>query len=724
MRSRPLAFAIIALTMACHDVRQPTAPTDAPKLISDGAHGGNKDFFFLPPLVSDPSKDPNFEAGQFNFTIGPSLSVEICLLQSSPVDASGNPVATDCVSGSPVKRFPAGTVTLQNPPDGFYQVIWHVAESNLDPSKFYRIRVLAEGSPTPFGVADVDPVLSMKELRNARTGEIIPLNENSTLPIKFRVEHEGGSTLCGTFATCTSKTITNSDPSGFQSVTLDGGAGSVAGASFPNGWLPPGGPQSVVVTIAQLTTAGGGSTTDPTPCHVGLALPQYRGCFRFTTAPALPVIDAETGAQFAQRVRVAVCYELDGQGGLEKFAELWSSGPNEPPHPLDDATDAGLLGADSRNCNTGPIITSTDANPLVQLASASWRRIKSGFGYVFGVKTAFAVDLGLGGFTDAFSNVGPVRTQELIARGPTVVSNVLPGTIVTDTGRVIGSDHHSTHSLATGIGGVPVTFTVTEGVAALRSLGSEAPLATSVTVVTNTLGIDATPSSGGGFAPVNVTAPNVPGTYHVVATAPALGSPVTFTITVVPPPVPTIDGVISAGEWTNATSYGPFTVNLPNGAQTTATLYLTNNANRIFGAFVFGDDLSANSYVIGALRMDENGNGVWDNEEDGLVVQQRIAGNKSDGFFDEFFSCNVEPCQGQNDNAWGGTNDGVTASTDSDIPTVIEFSKAINNADSRDATLTAGQTLRFLIFTNIGSSTSTLVGSPFPAEGWASYTVR
>jgi len=61
-------------------------------------------------------------------------------------------------------------------------VLWHTQESNLDVTKYYRIKVLIEGSTFPFGVADIDPVANMKEFKNARTGEVIPLNDDSTLP--------------------------------------------------------------------------------------------------------------------------------------------------------------------------------------------------------------------------------------------------------------------------------------------------------------------------------------------------------------------------------------------------------------------------------------------------------------------------------------------------------------------------------------------------------------
>jgi len=535
MNTRPLVIAALTLVMACEGTRPtaaPTAPIDPSKLISDGAHGGNIDFFFLPPMVSDPSTSANFEPGKFNPNLAPSLTVEICQLQTSPVDANGQPVVTDCVAGSPVKKFPAGTITLQNPPDGFYQVVWHVGDSNLDASKFYRIKVLVDGSTTPFGVADIDPVLNMSQLRNARTGEVIPLNENSTLPIKFRIEHGGGSTLCGTSTLCISTTVTNNNPSGFQNVTLDGGAGSIAGASFPNGWLPPGGPQSVVVTIAQISTLGGGSTTDPAPCHLGLALPQYKGCFKFTTTPALQPID-EGGDQFAQPVRVAVCYELDGTGGLEKFAELWSSGPNEPPHPLDDAPDAGLLGAVSRNCTTTPVVIgqSISANPFVRLATSGWQQVKRGVSQLLGVKTVYAVDLGLGGIATAFSNISPVRTQEIVTYTDANLT-LDGGTTTTSTARVIGSNHHATHAFTTGIGGVQVTFTLAPGNGSLLPIGGTGPGSNQVTITTNTNPIDGSPVSGGGFAPVNWTLPTTPGTYTLTANAASLGGPVTFTATV------------------------------------------------------------------------------------------------------------------------------------------------------------------------------------------------
>ena len=256
-RRRLYVLAALALVVACQDQKAPTAPTerkaplDPSKMISDGAHGGNPDFFFLPPMVANPVNSPNFEPGKFNATLAPSLSVDICQLTAAPVDANGLPVVTDCLLGQFVKRFPVGTVQLQaGTPEGFYQVIWHTQESNLDPSKYYRIKVMVQGSNTPFAVADIDPVLNMKEFKNVRTGEVIPLNDDSTLPIKFRIENAGGPTLCDGVALCTSAVVTNVN----QVVKVQGNAGPIAGVVVPDGWLPPGGPQSVIITIKSFNT--------------------------------------------------------------------------------------------------------------------------------------------------------------------------------------------------------------------------------------------------------------------------------------------------------------------------------------------------------------------------------------------------------------------------------------------------------------------------------------
>src|SRR5881397_4420883 len=45
-------------------------------LILDGAHDGDPDFFFLPPLVGSPVNDPHFDAGKFDATLTPTVEVD------------------------------------------------------------------------------------------------------------------------------------------------------------------------------------------------------------------------------------------------------------------------------------------------------------------------------------------------------------------------------------------------------------------------------------------------------------------------------------------------------------------------------------------------------------------------------------------------------------------------------------------------------------------------
>jgi hypothetical protein len=747
MRTRSLLQLLaLALVFGCYDHEPPTAVKvafDPSKIIGDGAHGGNPDFFFLPPLVPNPVNDPNFERGRFNNALQPNLAVEICELVPEPLNALPTP-DTHCVSGDPLKTFAPGTVrqvglpqnqpgwwTVHNlPADGFYFVLWDTQQSYLDLNKFYRIKVLVDigSSRVLLGVADVDPMSSMREWRHTLTGQVIQVIDDRLLPIPFRIEQ---GALCYHVAACTEAVVTNDNPTGdYQIVRVLDNSQPIAGALFPDGWLPPGGPQSVVVTISRVNTGvnNPAAGTQTMPCHANLPLQQFDGCFNFATFPRLQPINA-AGDQFQLPVTTAVCFTLvDNTADLrEPFVQLWASGPTEPAHRLVSVADALILTSPTaRNCNTAPpVIGANETNAMTRFASGGWQKLKGGLGRVLGVQTAYAVDLGLGGLTTRFSNIGPALTAE-IQRYTSTGLTLGPGATTTSTARIVGTQvHNNGGALNTGIGGLPVTFTVAAGNGTLRALGSEAAPATEVTVITNTNPINPeSPVSGGGFAPVNWTMPTTPGTYTLSANGPATGGPVTFTATVVAPTVVTIDGVLGAGEWTDASVFGPFTVNLPGGGSTTATLLLKNTSTQLLGALQFSQNLSGHNYVIAAVRMDGDANGSWDHGEDGFVVQQRIAGSRSDGFFDEFFSCNVSPCQGQLDTAWGGTNDGVTASTDGINPTVIEFAKGINNADPRDAVLTPGQILPFFLFTNIGVSTSTLVTSYYPATGWASYTVR
>jgi hypothetical protein len=747
MKVRLHTLVALALIVACQDTRQPTgpdAPSDPSKIISDGAHCSvvgivcNPNFFFMPPMVPLPLNNPNFELGKFDNTLRTGLRVEICeLAQTTGLPASDTPC-----NGAAIKTFAQGSVQVVNlplrqagwwtafglPADGFYYVLWDTRQSNLSVTKYYRIFVLADGMTTPLGIADVDPMASLREWKYTLTGQVIQLVDDVLLPITFRVEK---GALCTGGSACTSTVVTNGnvgDPP--QIVRVPGEFGAIAGASFPQGWLPAGGPQSVVVTIKRINTGINdvAAGTQSLPCHATLALQQFDGCFEFTTTPKL--VANANGDQFAKPVTVAVCYVLQDSyppDPREKFAELYASGVGEPPHPLTDVSDAAILTSPrARNCTQTPeVITQGNQSGLTRFASATLKSIKTGLNRAFGVKTAYAVDLGLGGISTAFSRIGPALSRHFQAASPQALGPFPPGVTTNATIRIVGQDHHNSDALPVGLSGLPVVFTITEGVGSVRPIDGESPAGTSITLTTNTHVIDGSATSGGGFAQVIWTMPSNPGTYHLVVTGAALDGPLTFTATVVAPVV-SIDGIIGAAEWADATVYGPYTVNLPDGAQTTATVYLKNNAQQLFGAVKFGEDLSNRDDVILALMMDLNANALWDNNEDGFTLHQRIGGASRNTFFDEYALCTpANGCNEAIDTQNGGTNDGSTASTDGGPVTSVEFVKLLNSPDALDAHLVAGQTLRFFFFTNIGTGPDARAETWYPSHfTTASYTVR
>ena len=285
---------------------------------------------------------------------------------------------------------------------------------------------------------------------------------------------------CAGVTRCTSVTVANVNPdgSGVRVLKVDGGAGAIAGARFPDNWLPVGGPQNVVVTITEVTSTetDAVSRTRKTPCHAGLPFQQFNKCFKFTTTPELAAIN-ENGDEFARDVTVAICYRLEGTGDpREKFAEMYASGPNEPAHALADVGDDGILGVGARDCTTIEPSGLGSSNPLTRYASMGWRKFREGLGQLFGVKTAYAVDVGLGGIVKKFSNIGPALTAEIQAYPTTATALTLQSGTATARARIVGNHTHRVDAQPTidGIDSVPVTFIVTAGNGTLRALNSVA----------------------------------------------------------------------------------------------------------------------------------------------------------------------------------------------------------------------------------------------------------
>ena len=149
---------------------------------------------------------------------------------------------------------------------------------------------------------------------------------------------------------------------------------------------------------------------------------------------------------------------------------------------------------------------------------------------MFGIETAYAIDLGLGGITRGFSHISPVLR---VGIKPASFADVTlaPGQHSTNVSAKIEAEHY--HSLPEGavppgVNTVPVTFSVTEGNGTIKlvdaaGLGSTAP------IIVNTAGV-AIP----GISSVTWTLPNEPRTYTMMAEGPAYGRQIFYTATVPP----------------------------------------------------------------------------------------------------------------------------------------------------------------------------------------------
>ena len=141
--------------------------------IHDAAHGGDvENFYFLPPLVSNPSA-----SGVFNSSASPV--VEIVELSSDGTYDPDNPI-TVFTMGEGSEHVKVGSE------DEHYAVNWHTKNYELYTDLTYRIRI--EIDSDELGFADVVVVNSGKDIKAADSDETKALKNGRTIPIKFRIE--------------------------------------------------------------------------------------------------------------------------------------------------------------------------------------------------------------------------------------------------------------------------------------------------------------------------------------------------------------------------------------------------------------------------------------------------------------------------------------------------------------------------------------------------------
>src|SRR2546425_1239584 len=184
---RWLAAPWLLAVAACSSDRHPTAPGPRPAFdISDAVHGGGTPgFFFLPPLVAQPTTGGEFDADIA--TLNPQVA--ICDVTLGPdVDCGGSSEgATPAIVVFTTTSTSAITVA---PTASAYSVNWDTKLDGFVTGHTYRAHVAAGGigARRELGFADLLLTTSPGQVKDLATGDLISLNDGRTLPIRFRIE--------------------------------------------------------------------------------------------------------------------------------------------------------------------------------------------------------------------------------------------------------------------------------------------------------------------------------------------------------------------------------------------------------------------------------------------------------------------------------------------------------------------------------------------------------
>lgn len=412
-RLKLLPLAAIAL-IGCLDGTGPRRPGGPNALISDGAHGtGHRFFFFLPPMVPNPTPTGTFDRFR-------SPAVEICQLAGDENSSCATTIATFTMTSG------VGSVVRVVPADKHYIVNWH---TNLFPSllsapTIYRIQVFdQESAPGELlGFADVQLADNGKEAKSLTSEQMIGLVDGRTLPIKFRIEF-GAVDLCPlTDEPCARATV---GPEGGQLVATDDAGVALAFADFPAGWTDT--PREV--TISQIVSGCDGECgpgegpLEGAPAGVR----QYPLFFQYSTVP--PSTPEEP---FNLPVRIGVC----NVGG--EFGDAF-----HPPHR---GTTALALGAEPEGhgfvildfAPTGDLLGGcVDVAPFPGGGGGDfglnrldgWQGLLARAGMLAAnvlapraLEAMVLVDGGMGGSTEFFSPVGTVDTASGDLGAPALLS--------------------------------------------------------------------------------------------------------------------------------------------------------------------------------------------------------------------------------------------------------------------------------------------------------------
>jgi hypothetical protein len=143
--------------------------------IQDAAHGGLAGFYFLAPLVSQPSDTATLDTTQSS-----NLRIEVCPLAVDPSVQTCQGTAVVVSETSPV---------FINLNGNHYQVNWQTDATAFPANMYYRVSVIDVATNSEWGHVDVYLGSTGQGFHSINSAEFTPLLDGRTVPIKFRIDN-------------------------------------------------------------------------------------------------------------------------------------------------------------------------------------------------------------------------------------------------------------------------------------------------------------------------------------------------------------------------------------------------------------------------------------------------------------------------------------------------------------------------------------------------------
>ncbi len=258
---------------ADHSVLDVPGPSGA---VVDGTTTGDPDFYFLPPLVTNPNP-----TGTFNPNLLPAMRV--CERDGTNPCPQVDPHRSNGV----VAYFPPGSFEVG---DGQYQLGWDTDGPETLPMKlaqggqevFYRLQIEVGGDVV--GALDLDP--QDPQGPGQATSGFYAFRLGETIPVKIWLDAEYRCDPAGYVTECITGAVL--DQTG-GTLALDQGGDRLSVYLPPNA-LP--GIQSILVVVERLDPDAFLAATGE-ECLPFFDAPQFGPCFRITTDPVLsaPLLD-------------------------------------------------------------------------------------------------------------------------------------------------------------------------------------------------------------------------------------------------------------------------------------------------------------------------------------------------------------------------------------------------------------------------------------------------